>query len=374
MRYIRTILAGSRVILATLKSYRGNLVFFTFSWILLFPAAMSSQEIDPLLRQPWFSDQEKKEEILHNRLQSAFRFSAHYVWKTDSRGRNYRFYKDGRVEIILDRDYREVFPASGELDLHYSEAEALQKHGNPYSAIRLLKGSLLCYKTKYGKIVPEAYEKTARLLGKYLGHYSHKEKELQRLTDPFGCWDPSILRIRSNDFAYSLDLDPEFRYLFPDQDQEFSGEDSDYLWQVHRFYRDLPAEKEPSTWDNEYRKNSEGILFFRPDRFVFTIGTTLHYHSSVIDSKNYYWIWDSLRGINPRTMREWNYLRKKEGDAYRTVFDSVSPDGRKTRIVLWEGFYLRGGRGIMFSLAFPERFEGQAAKIWSRFTSSVVVE
>lgn len=354
------------------KLYRGTLYF---PFLLLFFAEISfAEEIDPLLRQPWFADQEKKEELLHNRLQTAFRFSAHYVWKTDSRFRNYRFYKDGRVEMILDRDYKEVFPSSSELDLHYSEAEALQKHGNPFSAIRLLKGSLLCYREKYGKLVPEGYEKTAKLLGTYLDHSAHKEKELQRLTDPFGCWNPSVQKIRSTDFAYSFDLEPRFTYLFPDEEREFSGEDPDYLWQVHRFYQDLPAEKEAETWEREYRKNAEGLLFFRPDRMVFTIGTSLHYHPGNIDSKNYYLIWDALRGINPRTMREWNYLRKKEGDVYRTTFDTRTPDGRKLKIVLLEKFYLRGGRGLLFSLAYPERFEADAGKIWSRFTSSIVVE
>ncbi len=333
-----------------------------------------SQEIDPLLRQPWFSDQEKKEELLYNRLQTAFRFSAHYVWKTDSRGRNYRFYKDGRVEMILDRDYKEVFPSSSELDLHYSEAEGLQKHGNPYSAIRLLKGSMVCYRVKYGKLVPEGYEKTSRLLGKFLDQYSHKEKWLQRLTDPFGCLDPSGLKIRSSDFAYSFDLSPDLRYLFPDEDREFSGEDSDYLWQVHRFYQNLPVQKDPENWEQEYRKNKEGLLFFRPDRIVFTVGTTLHFHGQAFDSKNYYFIWDALRGINPRTMKEWNYLRKKDGDAYKTSFDSISPDGRKSKIILLEKFYLRGNRGLLFSLAYPEEFESIALKIWSRFSSSIVVE
>ncbi|TGK04809.1 hypothetical protein EHO59_08100 [Leptospira semungkisensis] len=360
--------------LSSLEKHRAILFSF-FIFLLISNEAMAQEkEIDPLLRQPWFADQDKKEELLHNRLQGAFRLSEHYVWKTDSRSRNYRFYKDGHVEMILDRQYKEVFPSRSELDLHYSEAEGLQKHGNPYSAIRLLKGSMYCYRLRYGKLVPEAFEKTAKLLGKFLSQYSHKEKELQRLTDPFGCWDPSVLKIKSNDFAYSFDLSSDFAYLFPDQDKEYSGEDPDFLWQVHRFHKSFPVENEPDTWEKEYRKSSEGLLFFRPDRIVFTIGTTLHYHPQAFDAQSYYKIWDSLRGINQRTMRELNYLRKKEGDSYRTDFDYVSPDGRKSKIVVLERFYLRGGRGMLFSLAYPLRLESEAAKIWSRFSSSVVVE
>lgn len=347
-----------------------SLLFLVF----FFSGPAFSQELDPLLRQPWFPDQEKKEELLYNRLQTAYRLSAHYVWKTDSRSRNYRFYKDGKVEMILDRNYKEVFPNRQELDLHYSEAESLQKHANPYSAIRLLKGSMYCYRLRYGKLVPEGYEKTAKLLGKFLDQYSHKEKELQRFTDPFGCWTPEVLKIRSSDFAYSFDLPSDLTYLFPDEDREFSGEDSDYLWQVHRFYQNFPVEGGPSTWEKEYRKNSEGILFFRPDRIVFTVGTTLHFHPSIFNAQNYYIIWDSLRGINSRTMREWNYLRKKEGDLYRTSFDFVGEDGRKSQIIVLEKFYLRGTRGMLFSLAYPSKLEALGTKIWSGFSSSVVVE
>lgn len=226
-------------------------------------------EIDPLLRQPWFADQEKKEELLHNKLQSAFRLSAHYVWKTDSRARNYRFYKDGRVEFVMDRDWKEVFPKTEELDLHYSEAESLRKHASPYAAIRLLKGMGVCYNLEYGKLTTESSRKAASLLGQYLDFYSHKEKEISRLTDPFGCLHSGSLRLRSTDYAYSLDLDPNLQYLFPDEDREFSGEDSDLRWQVHRFYRNLPTEALPKNWEGEYRKSSEGLLFFALIAFSF---------------------------------------------------------------------------------------------------------
>lgn len=337
-------------------------------------AQEAEKEIDPLLRQPWFGDQEKKEELLHNRLQSAFRMSAHFVWKTDSRGRNYRFYKDGRAEFVLDRDFHEVFPKTEELDVHYSEAEALERHGNPFAAIRLLKGMSVCYLLRYGKMTTEGSRKTSKLLSTYMDRYSHKEKEISRLTDPFGCIHGGVLRVRSTDFAFSLDLDSNLKYLFPDEDRNFSGEDSDLVWQVHRFYRNLPTETLPENWEREYRKNREGLLFFRPDRILFSIGTTLHYHPLAFDAKNYYLVWDALRGINSRTMQEWEYRRKKEGEIYRTTLTVTTPDGRKIPTVILERFYLRGRRGILFCLSFPERYEAEARKIWDGFSDTIVVE
>ncbi|WP_010412011.1 LIC10775 family protein [Leptospira inadai] len=349
--------------------------FFSLAVFLVSRTATAQDgEIDPLLRQPWFADQEKKEELLYNKLQSAFRLSAHYVWKTDSRGRNYRFYKDGRVEFVMDRDWKEVFPKTEELDLHYSEAESLRRYASPYAAIRLLKGMGVCYNLQYGKLTTESGRKASSLLGQYLDFYSHKEKELSRLTDPFGCLHAGRLRLRSTDYAYSLDLDPNLQYLFPDEDREFSGEDSDLRWQVHRFYKNLPTEALPKNWEGEYRKGSEGLLFFRPDRILFTIGTSLHFHPMIFDAKNYYMLWDALRGINARTMHEWNYLRKKENDIYRTTFTATTPDGRRTKMVILEKFYLRGKRGLLFTLSFPEQYEPEAKKIWDRFSSTVVVE
>ncbi|PJZ68961.1 hypothetical protein CH373_08240 [Leptospira perolatii] len=275
---------------------------------------------------------------------------------------------------MLDRQFREVFPKTEELDIHLSEAESLRKHGNPFHAIRLLKGVLLCYKLRYGKMFPEGYQNSAQILGKYLNLYSHRTKELSRLTDPYGCIHQNELYIESTDFAYKFKLDPELRYQFPEGEDDFSGEDSDYLWQVHRFYKEFPLEEIEKGWDAEYRRQSEGIPIFRPDRIVFTVGTSLHYRPTMFDAKNYYKLWDSLRGINERTMREWEYRRRREGDLYKTTLLVTTPQGRKVKTVVLEKYFLRGNRGILFAIGYPEKYEVEARKIWDRFTASVIVE
>lgn len=142
---------------------------------------------DPLLRDNWYEDQEKEEAIIYNKVMKYFRPNAHFVWKTDLYGRNYKFYKDGRVEFLVDRDFREVFPDVSELDVHISEAKVMAERGEPYSAIRLLKGVGLCYRFQFGKLVPEGYKTATEELSRLIKHMAHKKMDVDSLTDPYGC-------------------------------------------------------------------------------------------------------------------------------------------------------------------------------------------
>nr|WP_246836122.1 HAD family hydrolase [Leptospira yasudae] len=338
------------------------------------PTTTSSSATDPLLRGSWFADQEQKESILYNRVMRLFRPDAHFVWKTDSRGRNYRFYKDGRVEFLIDREYREVFPDSSELDVHTREAKSLADHGEPYSAIRLLKGIGLCYRFQFGKLAPEESRKAGEDLSRLMKHMAHKRLETDDLTDPYGCIKKNILKLESEPFRFSLETTDEWKHYFPELELPESGTEGDHLWKVRRFYIDVPADSGADEWEKNYRSQAEKFLYYRPDRISLTIGVTYHPVASVYTSKNYFQLWDLKRGINPRTIREMNFRRKKEDDSYASRFDFFHKDGRKVPIMILEKYYLRENRGLLFSVAGPEKQIDRIRQIWSQLNQKLVVE
>ncbi|EMJ90550.1 LIC10775 family protein [Leptospira alstonii] len=357
---------------------------FCFSNVFLFSLIMSpgfpqtqSQttiSIDPLLRGSWYADQEEKEAVLYNRVMKFFRPNAHFVLKTDLHGRNYRFYKDGRVEFIVDRDFKEVFPDVSELDVHRSEAKVLAEHGEPYSAIRLLKGIGLCYRFQFGKLVPEGYGTAAEELSRLMKHMAHKRGNVDDLTDPYGCIKKNILKIESEPFRFSLETTDDWKHYFPEPETPESGTEEDHVWKVRRFYKSIPTEWDTEEWEKEYRSRSETFFYYRPDRILFTIGLSYHPVAAVYTSKNYFQLWDLKRGINSRTIRETNFRRKKEQDSYASRFDYFHKDGRKVPVVLLEKYYLRENRGLLFSISGPEKQIDRIRQIWSQLNQKLIVE
>lgn len=334
----------------------------------------TAKTIDPLLRGSWFEDQEQKEAVIYNKVMKFFRGSPHFVWKTDLRGRNYRFYKDGRVEFLIDREYEEVFPDVSELDVHRSEAKILAEHGEPYSAIRLLKGVGLCYRFQFGKLVPEGYQTATEELSRLMKHMAHKKSEVDDLTDPYGCAKKNILKIESEPFRFSLETTNDWKHYFPELETPESGNEGDHIWKIRRFYQTLPTEQEKGEWEKKYESQSEKFLYYRPDRILFTIGLTYHPVAAVYTSKNYFQLWDLKRGINPRTIRETNFRRKKEDDSYVSRFDTYRKDGRKVSWILLEKYYLRENRGLLFSVAGPEKQIDRIRQIWSQLNQKLIVE
>ncbi|WP_245667232.1 LIC10775 family protein [Leptospira tipperaryensis] len=331
-------------------------------------------QTDSLLRGSWYEDQEKKEEVLYNRVMKLFRPNSHFVWKTDLHGRNYRFYKDGRVEFLIDRDYKEVFPDVSELDVHRSEAVALAEHGEPYSAIRLLKGIGLCYRIQFGKLVPEGYQTATEELSRMTKHMAHKNKEVSDLTDPYGCSKKNILKIESAPFRFSLETTADWKHYFPELESPESGVEEDHLWKVRRFYKTLPTDLNLEEWEKVYQSQSQKFLQYKPDRILFTIGLSYHPVAAVYTSKNYFQLWDLKRGINPRTIKEMNFRRKKEEDAYVSRFNWIHPDGRQVPMVVLEKYYLRENRGLLFSVSGPEKQIDQVRQHWLQLNQKLTVE
>ncbi|TGK31706.1 HAD family hydrolase [Leptospira gomenensis] len=333
-----------------------------------------AQTTDPLLRGSWFADQEEKEAILHNKVNRFFLTVPHFTWKTDLHGRNYRFYKDGRVEFLIDRDYTEVFPDVSELDVHTSEADSLAKHGEPFSAIRLLKGIGLCYRMRFGKSLPGSATVAAQTLNRLIRHMAHKSKETEDLTDPFGCSEKDILKLESVSFRFSLETVKDWKHLFPEPSAPESGNEEDHVWKLRRFYKTLPDETDSDEWERVYRSGSEKLLRFRPDRIVFSVGMSYHPVAAVYSSKNYFQLWDLKRGINQRTMREIDFRRKKEEDSYVSRFVLVHPEGRKVPMVVLEKYFLRDNRGLLFSISGPEKRIEELKNLWSHLNRKLIVE
>ncbi|WOT10776.1 LIC10775 family protein [Leptospira interrogans] len=347
---------------------------------------------DPLLRDNWYEDQEKEEAIIYNKVMKYFRPNAHFVWKTDLYGRNYKFYKDGRIEFLVDRDFREVFPDVSELDVHISEAKVMAEHGEPYSAIRLLKGVGLCYRFQFGKLVPEGYKTATEELSRLIKHMAHKKMDVDSLTDPYGCVKKNILKIESDQFRFSLETTNNWKHFFPELQTPEGGTEGDHVWKVRRFYQSIGddelAENKTQTsaktkkienkseeeWEKIYRSQAEKFLNYRPDRILFTIGLSYHPVAAIYTSKNYFQLWDLKRGINPRTIRETNFRRKKEDDSYTTRFEIFHRDGRKVPMIILEKYYLRENRGLLFSVSGPEAQTDQIRQIWLQLNQKLIVE
>ncbi|EMJ54451.1 hypothetical protein LEP1GSC013_3757 [Leptospira interrogans serovar Valbuzzi str. Duyster] len=347
---------------------------------------------DPLLRDNWYEDQEKEEAIIYNKVMKYFRPNAHFVWKTDLYGRNYKFYKDGRVEFLVDRDFREVFPDVSELDVHISEAKVMAERGEPYSAIRLLKGVGLCYRFQFGKLVPEGYKTATEELSRLIKHMTHKKMDVDSLTDPYGCVKKNILKIESDQFRFSLETTNNWKHFFPELQASEGGTEGDHVWKVRRFYQSIGddelAENKTQTsaktkkienkseeeWEKIYRSQAEKFLNYRPDRILFTIGLSYHPVAAIYTSKNYFQLWDLKRGINPRTIRETNFRRKKEDDSYTTRFEIFHRDGRKVPMIILEKYYLRENRGLLFSVSGPEAQTDQIRQIWLQLNQKLIVE
>ncbi len=331
---------------------------------------------DPLLRDSWYEDQEKEEAVIYNKVMKYFRPNVHFVWKTDLHGRNYKFYKDGRVEFLVDRNFREVFPDVSELDVHLSEAKALAKHGEPYSAIRLLKGIGLCYRFQFGKLVPEGYRTATEELNRLIKHMTHKKTNLDDLTDPYGCIKENILKIESDQFRFSLETTNDWKHLFPELETPESGTEGDHIWKVRRFYQSdgLEEKKSKEEWERMYRSQAEKFLNYKPDRILFTIGLSYHPVAAIYTSKNYFQLWDLKRGINPRTIRETNFRRKREDDSYTTRFEIFHRDGRKVPMIVLEKYYLRENRGLLFSISGPEAQTDRIRQIWLQLNQKLIVE
>ncbi|EQA60839.1 LIC10775 family protein [Leptospira alexanderi] len=379
-------------------SFLGILSFFFFILPMNIQIQSQTAPTDPLLRGAWYEDQEQKEAVLYNRVMRYFRPNPHFVWKTDLHGRNYRFYKDGRVEFLIDRDFREVFPDVSELDVHGSEAKALAEHREPYSAIRLLKGIGLCYRFQFGKLVPEGYRSATEELSRLMKHMAHKRGEVDDLTDPYGCTKNNILKIESDSFRFSLETTDDWKHYFPEPETPESGREEDHVWKIRRYYQSIPfkeqeKEREYTTdetrkiepgdkngfsqkeeWEKIYRSQSEKFLYYRPDRILFTIGLTYHPIAAVYNSKNYFQLWDLKRGINPRTIREINFRRRKEEGYYVSRFDYFHKDGRKVPMIFLEKYYLRENRGLLFSVAGPEKQIDRIQQIWSQLNQKLIVE
>ncbi|EKO33207.1 LIC10775 family protein [Leptospira santarosai] len=370
--------------------FLGMLYYFFFTVVQI--QSQTRETVDPLLRGAWYEDQEQKEAVLYNKVMRYFRRNSHFVWKTDLHGRNYRFYKDGRVEFLIDRDFREVFPDVSELDVHGSEAKALAEHGEPYSAIRLLKGIGLCYRFQFGKLVPEGYRNATEELSRLMRHMAHKRGEVDDLTDPYGCTKKNILKIESESFRFSLETTGEWKHYFPEPETPESGTEGDHVWKVRRYYQSIGEQEKNTTetkknepeskngfsreeeWEKIYRSQSEKFLYYRPDRILFTIGLTYHPVAAVYNSKNYFQLWDLKRGINPRTVREMDFRRKKEENSYVSRFDYFHKDGRKVPMVFLEKYYLRENRGLLFTIAGPEKQIERIRQVWSQLNQKLIVE
>ncbi|XDD52033.1 HAD family hydrolase [Leptospira sp. WS92.C1] len=349
-------------------------MLLSFVLLLSFNVLPLFSQTDPLLRGSWYENQEEKEAILYNRVMKSFRSHPHFVWKTDLHGRNYRFYKDGRVEFLIDREYREVFPDVSELDIHRSEVESLAAHGDPFSAIRLSKGIGLCYRFQFGKLVPEGYQTATKELSRLMRHMAHKAKEVADLSDPYGCSKKKILKIESETFRFSLEIENDWKHFFPDQEHTEGGTEGDHTWKVRRFYKSLPVDSSLGEWETAYKSQSEKKLYYRPDRILFTIGMSYHPVASVYTSKNYFQLWDLKRGINPRTIQELNLRRKKEEDSYTTRFNWIHPDGRRIPMIVLEKYYLRENRGLLLSISAPEKHLEQIRQLWVQLNGKLIVE
>ncbi|MCK6380006.1 MAG: hypothetical protein L6Q54_01970 [Leptospiraceae bacterium] len=343
-----------------------------------------SQQLDPLLQNSWIQEVSDEEEKFYNRLSTIINKTKSLFIKEDFFGREYKIKKNGTIAFQLNDFYRDVFPDFSQLDIHLSESEVLSENGNFIQGIRLLKGINLCNRSMIKNSITDKlrnYDSSTNLLNTMYKRFSHKENEIQILTDPYGCYitekkelEKNLL-IESEAFAFRFQIGKEFEYNFPDRIDDMSGKESDYEWKFFRLIKRDPKQKEKSSgFEEELKKSESFVKKIRDAKIIFFAGMTFHNTNLVYTKDNYYQLWDIRRGLTKNRIREIHFKREKVGNYYESNFYDVNEFGEKKNKIVKEKYYLRKNKGLFFSLSYPLEKKSEAEDEWNLFLKTLDVK
>ncbi len=352
--------------------------------LLLIPLAIFSQKLDPLLQRPWINDISDEEEKFYNRLSNIITKRKHFFLNNDIFGREYKIKWDGSIQFILNDLYRDSFPDYRQLDVHLSESEVLAENGNYVQSVRLLKGINLCNRLMIKNNISEKlknYEASTKMLNSLLARFSHKEEKIAILTDPYGCFIPEkentseVLFVESEPYSFRFQIGKDFRYNFPESEDEISGKEADFSWKFLRLVKrnPQPADKKGS-FEEELKKSAKDLLNPREERLIFFVGMTFHFSNLIYTKDNYYLLWDLRRGLTKNRIREIEFKRERIGNYYESTFKNVTESGEKKNIAVKEKYFLRKNKGLFFSLSFPVEKKSEADDEWNLFMKTLDVK
>lgn len=287
-------------------------------------------------------------------------------FQKDLFGRSFLLKWDGAVEFTIDDSYSETMPDSNQLEIHMAETKSLIDKRKFFPAIRLLKGITLCERIA---IKPKKNPSPAaqKLLNKLLSEMQDKTDELEILTEPYGCYAKNKkgerkLFIESKDFSYLYEIDERFIYVFPTELYRFARKEKEYNWKVSYFRILLPDAKKEESFETEYFRYENEILYEPPSRIMLSIGQTYHKHSQ--DSSNYPFLWDARRGLSEAVKRGSNFIRREyQKTQYETTFQLSGQYQNRSYFGL-EKYRFRNNKGLGIFLTCPAEFKEECSKIW----------
>ncbi|MCE9498932.1 MAG: hypothetical protein K8R21_00185 [Leptospira sp.] len=362
---------------------RSKSVFIILFTGLFFLNTLHSQSNpDPLLRNPWIDDVIEEETRFYNRLVNLLSGKKHSFTRKDIFGRNYRLKHNGEIIFNLNDSYFEVMPDSSQLDIHFQEGKTLANNGNYIEAIRVLKGIALCNRIIEKESIkdkPSNYEPTTQLLNSLLNKHNHRMKEIDILTDPYGCSNQDStsgkkqVTLESEAFSYRLNVDSVFTFLFPQNPESISGAESSYNWKITRLVFRTGGKRKymEDDFENEYYKSRNNLLKPGSGKIIFVIGSTFHFSNMVFNKDNYFQLWDSRRGLSAQQMKRIQFKRVKKESYYSGSFVFTDETGKPNTILMNEKYFLRGNKGIFLFLSFPEKSKEYAENAWSRIIYSM---
>lgn len=341
----------------------------------LLPTFLYTQngEEDPLLRRSWIPELQEEEEREFNRFQSQVFSGKHFLVKKDEQGRNYKLLHNGKLEYILDEEYRRKFPVIPNMDKAIAEAIALKENGFWLESYHLLKGINLCFRLgKTGEYSKSKEEESYRLLNQVIRENSDRSRDMRILGDPYGCNMGEELVLESETFGYKLRLPKNWNFEYSNRSEEVSEENTRFITRYQRLYKNFEREKERS-WEDHLNLAEQGLKTVRQEKIVFFIGS-LFQKVSLFDKNNFYKIWDYKRGLNSQTMRQLQFKRKELEPGYIVELVRTNEKGESRKFFLREYYFWKKGKGIFLSLSYPQKESENMERTWRRIVSSVQVK
>ncbi|MCG9874643.1 MAG: hypothetical protein MH321_07660 [Leptospiraceae bacterium] len=339
-----------------------------------------SQESNKLLRRPWIPTATADEEQSYNKIQSKIKNAESFVVKQDRFGRNYKLKANGSIEYILDDLYFKKFPDKDNTSLAYHEALSLSKNGFWLESLHLLEGILFCERiSKNNSSHISSIEKLAsQKKNEILKSNSDRSLDIFAITDPYGCYVESSLKIESSQYSYTLNLPLDWSWIYFRDKNDFSEKTESISYQVNYLFKKIQEDPPINKTDEEiflqkYELANKNELFLKEPRILFMIGVTMD-QKPIFNQDNYFTFWDNKRGLTDATKRSLKFQRKKNPIGYESKFIQVNSMGLATEIQVKEFYYWKRGKGIFLALSYPSSNQTQADKDWDAILQSFAVK
>lgn len=327
--------------------------------LLSFFYSFSVFSTDPLLKRSWIPSAREFEDVSFHSLQKIV--NKNQTVRKDPDGRTIQVFSNGDIAVILDQNYKSVFPNIDSVRYHEREVEMLMGKRREYEAIRLGKGIQLCRDVLGLSPSNELQSMLSTLYKKN----SSDEISLSLFTDPYGCRKSDRTILESSDYGYRLEIPEGYEFPFTRNDPADTGGTQ----QTFRYKMVYLAKRIPEEVDESFEKildlSSRQILLREGDsRILLTIGATYSFSPIVFTKDTYAEYWDNNRGLNAFTKRNIRFKRQAVKSYYESEFVVVDKDGQAKEISMKEAYFLRGKRGLFFSASTSKKHKELLDRDW----------